>query len=348
MKKVYLEKLEQLQKIMDDSENSVFISYSKVLVLTTLIMRYEAIAFNKHLSKHPYILTNYLVEDAIKTFEHFQEMAFIGDDKIVMKGKSQYQEEKHEELFNTIWNKYNEKEFLNYIRRYEERIDFNGLNELIVNKDCVDFGSGNGVFSFAMLKKGANTVTGIDFGSDSILFAKKYSDVNLLVSKTEFRVATVYDTKLESNKYDFLVQNGVFHHLDDENLAIKEAKRVLKKDAWMWYYTAGEGSIVRDLLSVGVYLLKDISSDFINQSLSGMGVKREKIAHIMDALSATYRLTTWNEITTRLSGFGFGNFKRMSGGTKTDFDLDVIEKDPYGKEKFGEGDLRVLCQLLDK
>ena len=68
----------------------------------------------------------------------------------------------------------------------------------------------------------------------------------------------------------------------------------------------------------------------------------------MDGLNATYRHTSYKEITNRLSQFGFGNFKRLSGGFETDFDLDVIQKDPYGKEKFGEGDLRILCQLIDK
>lgn len=31
-----------------------------------------------------------------------------------------------------------------------------------------------------------------------------------------------------------------------------------------------------------------------------------------------------------------------------DFDLETIQSDLYGREKFGEGDLSVLCQLLNK
>ena len=68
----------------------------------------------------------------------------------------------------------------------------------------------------------------------------------------------------------------------------------------------------------------------------------------MIAFIATYSRTTWADITKKLNEFGFGNFKRLTGGSQTDFDLDRIESDPYGKEKFGEGDLRILCQLLEK
>jgi hypothetical protein len=45
---------------------------------------------------------------------------------------------------------------------------------------------------------------------------------------------------------------------------------------------------------------------------------------------------------------GFGNFTRLTDGFGTDFGLDVIEADSYGREKFGEGDLRVLAQLVEK
>jgi hypothetical protein len=79
-----------------------------------------------------------------------------------------------------------------------------------------------------------------------------------------------------------------------------------------------------------------------------MNIRRNKIVHLMDGMSATYAHTNWEKMTKRLADLGFGNFKRLTGGCDTDFDLDRIEKDPYGREKFGEGDLRILCRLMDK
>ena len=83
-----------------------------------------------------------------------------------------------------------------------------------------------------------------------------------------------------------------------------------------------------------------------NDILIPLNIKREKMVHIMDSLNATYLHTTWEKVTELLSSCGFHNFKRLTGATSTDFDEDVVSKDPYGKEKFGGGDLRIACQKL--
>ena len=41
-----------------------------------------------------------------------------------------------------------------------------------------------------------------------------------------------------------------------------------------------------------------------------------------------------------------GNPRRLTGGVPTDFDHDAIAADPFGQEKFGSGDIRVLVQKL--
>ena len=69
------------------------------------------------------------------------------------------------------------------------------------------------------------------------------------------------------------------------------------------------------------------------------------MVHIMDDLSATYLHHDYDEIVSSLTDCGFTNFRRLSGGTDTDFDLDVVETVPYGIQKFGSGDIRVICQL---
>ena len=85
----------------------------------------------------------------------------------------------------------------------------------------------------------------------------------------------------------------------------------------------------------------------IETILNSMNLLRNKMVHVMDALSATYKHSTLEETTSMLEKYGFSNFKRLTGGESTDFDLDVVESDPYGEEKFGCGDLRLLCQLVN-
>ncbi|HWQ48422.1 MAG TPA: class I SAM-dependent methyltransferase, partial [Methanosarcina sp.] len=226
-------------------------------------------------------------------------------------------------------------------------ININNLTDLIKDKQVVDLGCGNGVFCFALIECGAQKACGIDFGANSIQYAQKVAEAKNLLDKVDFRVRTVYETSFPDSYFDFAVQNGVFHHLDDEDRAIREAKRILKPGGWFWYYTAGESGIQRFFWDISVEILKDVPVLFIEGILTSMNVSRNKIAHLSDGLSATYSKTNWQEITTRLADNGFGNFKRLTGGFSTDFDQDRIDSDPFGKEKFGEGDLRILCQLTN-
>mgnify|MGYP001260924449 CR=1 FL=1 len=348
-KNTYQGELLNLQDVMKNVANTPFSIFAKVTVLMVLNMRYEKIAFNKELSVHPYILTRDIIKDAGAHFLAWMETAFIeGENRDLGVLKSSKKEEKHHDLFNKMWDKYGEKEYEEYIKRYMHRLQVNHLQELIRDRKCIDFGCGNGNFCFALLRCGAAFVAGVDFGENSVAFAQEYSENQGWQGRSKFHVATVYDTGFADNEFDFAIQNGVFHHLEDEERAIGEVCRVLKQGGWFWYYTTGAGSISRELWDVSIDILKDVPSEMVAAILEMMNVSRNKIVHLTDGLNATYTATTWEAITARLAAAGFGNFRRLTGGFDTDFDLDRIESDPYGREKFGAGDLRILAQLVEK
>jgi len=348
-KEIYIIELKKLQDLMNNTANTFFTIWAKVISLVTMNMRYEKVAFELNLNEHPYQLTKRIIEDAITQFRSLIDISFIEDDQNKVKGyKSKIKEEKHQELFNEMWDKYDQDEMNKYVQRYVHRINVNGINELIENKKCIDLGCGNGATCFALTEAGAGFVAGIDYGSESIAYACELAIKQGLKEKVHFEKKTVYETGFDDNYFDFAVQNGVFHHLDDEDKAIREAKRILKKGGWFWYYTDGEGGISYDLWDTSVEILKDVEVTIIYGILKSMNIDQNKIVHISDGLSATYAHTSWDKIIDKLRDNGFSNFKRMTGGFDTDFDLDRIEKDPYGREKFGEGDLRVLCQLVNK
>ena len=346
MKKTYQINLNKLQKLMNEIENTPYTMWAKVVALTQMNMRYERkIMIPLDLSKHPYSLTKNIIKDTQKLFENLIEIGFVESKKEnKIKRKSKEKEEKHEELFNEIWNRYDKEDFQEYIKRYIKRLKLNNIDKLIEGKKCIDLGCGNGVTCFALSQLGAEKVVGIDYGEKSIKYAKKAAK-ELGFIKTSFFVRTVYDTGESDSQYDFAIQNGVFHHLNDENCAIKEVRRILKNKGSFWYYTDGEGGIQYDLWDTSVEILREVPTLFIEEVLNSMNVSRNKIAHLLDGMGATYAHTSWDEITNRLADHGFTNFKRLTGGYDTDCDLDRIEKDAYGKEKFGEGDLRILCQL---
>ena len=349
MKKTFLPALRELQRTLDAATDSPLTMFAKVVSLTVMNMRYEKMAFDRKLKSHPFILTRGIVEDALRMFRNMREAGFIeAQDKTVHGWKSRRKEEKHHQVFGALWAGYDAKQFEEYIRRYERRITVNRLQPLIAGKSCVDLGCGNGNFLFALLRHGAGRGVGVDFGAENISCARTYARHKRQGGRTRFVCSSIYRTGLPEGAFDFAIQNGVFHHLDDEGRAIREARRILKPGAWFWYYTDGEGGISYDLWDASVHMLRDVPVEFIAGVLERMNIDRNKVVHLLDGLQATYAHTSWKKITSRLARHGFGNFRRLTGGFPTDFDLDVIQADRYGRAKFGEGDLRILCQVIRK
>jgi ubiquinone/menaquinone biosynthesis C-methylase UbiE len=349
MNKIYLEDLDNLTTLMDRVNETPFTNFCKVTVLTTMNMRYEKIAFNHESEQeHPYIATSKIIKDSINQFKSMLELSFIEDDNInIDKKKSGVLEEKHEELWQEIWARHNEKEFQEFIDLKSMRLRVNALVQYVKDKDCVDFGSGNGSFAFALLEEGAKSVSGLDFGPESVKYSQKISKVKGLDKVAIFKGGNVKDSQYDSDSFDFAVCNGVLHHLKESDIpvALKEIARVLKSGGWFWYYVDGRGAISMDLWDQTVKILKSVDILFIEKVLKLMNIRRNKMVHIMDGSSATYLHTSYDEVTNMLSELGFHNFRRLTGATSTDFDLDVVESVPYGSEKFGTGDIRVICQL---
>jgi ubiquinone/menaquinone biosynthesis C-methylase UbiE len=205
-------------------------------------------------------------------------------------------------------------------------------------------GCGNGSFCFALAELGARYIEGIDFGENSIRYAEQLRRWLQLSEKIHFTLGNVYALPYKMDSFDTVIQNGVFHHLANENHAIREIGRVIKPGGLLWYYTEGEGALHNEIFEMSSVLLKDVPIDFVKRVLLELHLSPNKIHYLMDRLNATYRKTTWNEITERLASFGFGDFRGFKGGFKWEYDQEIIESDPYGREKFGEGIIRVLAE----
>jgi SAM-dependent methyltransferase len=212
---------------------------------------------------------------------------------------------------------------------------------------AVDLGCGHGNFAHAILDAGAQSVLGIDYGEESIRYATAARDrLGVSPERLDLRVASVYDCPADDASFDFAVQNGVFHHLDDEDAAYREVHRVLRPGGWFWIYTDGVGAVSHDLWDASVRMLKDIPHTFVVHVLDELGVETNKRYHLGDGLNAVYRHTNYDDFVARLARYGFEVERRLTGGFPTDFDADVIDADPWGTEKFGDGDIRVLARKL--
>ncbi|MCC6728478.1 MAG: class I SAM-dependent methyltransferase [Chthonomonadales bacterium] len=349
MEKVYLAELEALKALAESLPTTRMLSLARVSALVLLNMRYERIMLDRDLPTHPYPLVANLVREASAHLRAWSEVAFVEEGREPLeRDRPAAMEESHHDLFQKLWVKFSPDEYRARIDRYVHRLRVNGLADgWARGMRCIDFGCGHGNFAHALLAAGAELVVGVDYGEESVAYAEAARDrLGVSPDRLRFRVATVYDVGEPDAGFDLAVQNGVFHHLEDEPAALSEVARVVRPGGWLWYYTDGAGAISHDLWDASVQILANVPTDLTLDYLRYLNLGAGKRYHLGDSLHAVYGHSTLEEVEERLRAAGFGCFRRLVGGYPTDFDHDVIAKDRWGREKFGCGDLRVLARRL--
>jgi 2-polyprenyl-3-methyl-5-hydroxy-6-metoxy-1,4-benzoquinol methylase len=345
MEKTYLARLEALKALAAELPRTRFMALARIEALIRMNMGWERWQLDRDLPDHPFALAHALVERAIGDLEQSRAIAFCdGGLPLDADPREQTMEEEHHDLFQALWTQFDADQYRERIARYDDRLRFNGLESGVFDgARIVDMGCGHGNFDHALLNAGAAEVVGVDYGEDSIRYAAAARD-RLGVSEDRLRFvhATVYDVPEPDGSFDAAVQNGVFHHLDDEDRAYREMHRLLKPGGVAWVYTEGSGSIARDFFHVSVQILADVPAGLVQAHLAHLGFSINKRYHLGDGLKAVYRATTLADFTARLEAIGFTMERRLIGGFDTD--LDIIDGDPYAAEKFGEGDIRLLIR----
>ena len=342
----YRRRLAGLKEVSDRIPNTRMGAVAKVQTFIKLMVRYENVQLDKSLTTHPYSLTDQFVLDAIAELEHWHEVLGVEAAADALAADPGGMEDKHRDLFQMLWTKFNPEEYRGRIGRFERRLADNGIGpELLSDAHVIDFGCGHANFCHAFLNRGAASVTGIDYGADSIEYAIEARDaLAVQAGKLRLKTASVYRTAEPSGHFDFAVQNGVFHHLDDEDAAYREVHRVLKPGGWFWVYTDGSDGINLDILDACREALAEIPAGLVPEVTQFLNLETGKRYHMGDALNAVYRHTTWADITRRLSAIGFEDFRRLDGSFDTDTDPNIVSRHNYGIEKFGEGDIRLICR----
>lgn len=135
-----------------------------------------------------------------------------------------------EEFYDRCWlfyNKKNDYQIIEKVRKSSHLYAYKFLTN-IKNKKLLEIGAGSGKETLYFAKKGA-IVYPIDISSKSI------DMINKLIKKYKFekriipKKMDVESLKFENNTFDFIFINSVLMHVDHKN-ALKECKRVLKKD----------------------------------------------------------------------------------------------------------------------
>ena len=345
----YRKKIKSIsKKIFNKSKKINNDLFSFDLIINYLIyfnLNIENILFDKkNKLGNPVIVASKYLDDLEKFIDNIIQLKKFSSNKPIKKINFK-REVAHKHLFQKLWTNFSLNHYKkNRINRYVKRIKINSLQKLIKNKKIIDFGCGHGNFLIACLYSGANYCHGIDYGKNSITFAKKVlTKLGISKSKITFKIKTAYKTGVKSASFDFAIQNGVFHHMNNELNAYKEVYRVLKPGGYFWLYTDGGGGIRDITLDLSQKILSNINKTYVIEKIKEAGLVYNKEYHLGDGMNAEYRHTTYKRITKMLNKIGFENFKQLNGGFYTDFDKPFY-KDKFFNEKFGSGDLRILCQ----
>lgn len=339
--------LDRLKNSMDSVPNTGFSAFTKVLTLVYMNCHYEKnICIPEDLPKHPYLMLEDLVLQTEHLFHALMGISFIEEDCSTAEclGAKTELLKKHRELWQEIWSKHNLAEFEEFVAVKQRRFEINHLAPRFHDATVVELGCGNAVNLVAAIRLGAKVAYGCDWGDDCVAHGKELVAELGLSERIHLQVADLLQSGYADECADFVISNGVFHHLRacDIPLALNEAFRLLKPGGSFWYYVDGN-SVLGEMYDASVHILRDVKPQYISNVLELMNVGRSKMAHLVDGLNATYLHSTYDQVIQQLKDAGFSDFERMAGGRSYDLDP-TFSKDPYAIEKHGDGDIRIVAR----
>jgi ubiquinone/menaquinone biosynthesis C-methylase UbiE len=318
--------------------------YKKVFTNVLVYLKFEEVAFFNDKDQEPYTYMLPLLKSQI---EALKGLMFFIDEKELFSGDEADgyiydMEQRHQDLWQNLFNQYSERGYEKLIESMSKRFEINGLADKVVGKKCLDIGCGGGRQCVSFSRMGAASADGVDFGEENINFANKMKE-KLRIKNIQYQVGNAYNLPFDDNQFDIVSSNGVFHHLERLERALAEAFRVLKTGGWMWLYINGAGGMFNDLMDTIKIIMQGTDRNRALDILRSFGLNEHKMYHLIDGFYATYKYTRWHELIAMLEKIGFKNINRLTGTNPTDFNLNKIKADPYGDEKFGEGEIRLIA-----
>lgn len=154
--------------------------------------------------------------------------------------------------FNSNWNKRDESHYIHWTRKYPDnqiRLAFYNHFKLFKslekdskkeNKKFIEIGAGRGSLS-AYYAQNNYDVTLLDTSEEIIKIAKKIFKSNKL--KANFIVSNAENTKIKPDTYEIIASIGLLEHFNDPNKIFKEAIRIAKSNADIYFYVVPEKEI---------------------------------------------------------------------------------------------------------
>jgi SAM-dependent methyltransferase len=252
-------------------------------------------------------------------------------------------------LFSDIWQNMTDDIYFDQTFNFTKtRFLKSGINlyNFFKNKIVLDAGCGSGKFSSAIAKFKAKKVFGIDIGKTGLDFAKQQKKKREYCKIVSYKYGSILNLPFKKNSIDIVWSNGVIHHTTNYSKCLKEFSRLLKKNGRLFLYVNGSMGLYEILQDKIRIALDDIPKEFILSYLKFLGVNSGRLYWLQDMLNAPYEYKEINKIKKLLKKNGFIVEKQLLRGVKTDQIEQKSAGLPYGDLKYGDAQVKFICNKV--
>ena len=253
-------------------------------------------------------------------------------------------------LFSEIWLNMTDDIYFDQTYNFtKERFLKSGVDPVVFfkNKIVLDAGCGSGKFSCTIAKFGARKVYGLDLSELAVSFANKQKNKRNYSKKIIYKAASLVKLPIKSKSIDVVFSNGVVHHTSDYEKCIKEFNRILNKEGKLFLYVNGSMGLFEILQDKIRQALSDIPQNFILSYLKSLGINSGRLYWLQDCLNAPYEYKSKKQIIKILNKHNFKVLKQLNRGVKTDQIEQISSGLPYGEIKYGDGQVKLICEKIN-
>ncbi|MGB4107339.1 MAG: class I SAM-dependent methyltransferase [Alphaproteobacteria bacterium] len=227
-------------------------------------------------------------------------------------------------LFGDLWGPYDREAFEHSVKLFTDRLDIIGLKrDWFKGKTILDAGCGGGRNAIAMARLGTEKSYGIDLGEKGISDAKmRGADL----PNTDFRVASIMDIPFEDNKFDMVWCAGVLMIVDDEDVALDQLTRVVKKDGQLYLLVYATEGMRWPLVNVLRPIAAQIGQPEMERAMTVANSTAAKRRTFLDDLYCPkLDFYHWDRMRRMLEKRGFKDIKRLGEEVRLDHEHNLKE-----------------------
>lgn len=227
-------------------------------------------------------------------------------------------------LFGDLWGPYDQQAFEHSVQLFTDRLDVMGFDKnWFQGKTVLDAGCGGGRNTIAMARLGAARAEGIDLGVKGIEDARRRAHD---LSGARFQVASIQDIPFEDNLFDLVWCAGVLMITDDENIALDELTRVVKKGGQLYLLVYATGGMRWPLIEVLRPIARQIGQEQMERAMEAAGSTPAKRRTFLDDLYCPkLDFYHWDRLRRMLEARGFTKINRLGEAVRLDHEHNLKE-----------------------